>query len=242
MSDIKATSANPISANKPIKRKQKDKLKRPLSAYNHFSKEEREKISKAVCCDEAYRQKQIDPYLTPELIKKLKTGNGKVSFEEIGKLIGLRWKDVNSDPERAFYYTSLAEADTERYKKDMKARSEMENHERNEVWWSLDARHDVHVNGCQIPSSFVQHELEMTMPSSDTHIVHAGYSPGHHMEPNVSQAQCSGQTPMGSYYDLRRVTGAQTGHENQDQSNAPSHSYDDYSVTNSEGSILLLID
>ena len=100
MNHKKVKPINSISARKPIKRKPKDRPKRPLSAYNYFVKEERAKITNAVCCDDVNRQKEIDPDLTTDLIEKLKRGDGKVSFEELGKLIGLRWKDVTSNPER----------------------------------------------------------------------------------------------------------------------------------------------
>jgi len=116
---------------KKSKRKPKDKPKRPLSAYNYFFKEERVKILKAVL--EGDGTGATDPEMDEEMMKKLKKEGGKVSFEEMGKLIGQRWKDISE--ERLAHYTSLAQSDTDRYKKEMEAwngrREEMRNESRD---------------------------------------------------------------------------------------------------------------
>lgn len=105
------------------KRKPKDKPKRPLSAYNFFFKEERENIIKIVLSDDPKSmQKDVDPdddtYLDEETINRLKKEGGKVSFEEMGKIIGQRWKNIN--PDLLSKYSELASGDTDRYKKAMK--------------------------------------------------------------------------------------------------------------------------
>ena len=101
-------------------KKPKDKPKRPLSAYNFFFKAEREKILKVVLAekpDEVKNDPESDDYLDEEAIKRLKKEGGKVSFEEMGKLIGQRWKNI--DPDRLATYSELASEDTERYKTEM---------------------------------------------------------------------------------------------------------------------------
>lgn len=110
-----------LPAKRPSKKKPKDKPKRPLSAYNFFFKEEREKILKVVLGDDDNDKTVNDPesedYLDTEALKRLRKEGGKVSFEEMGKLIGQRWKKI--DPDRLTKFSEMATDDTERYKKEM---------------------------------------------------------------------------------------------------------------------------
>eukprot|EP00568_Trieres_chinensis_P011941 CAMPEP_0183294164 /NCGR_PEP_ID=MMETSP0160_2-20130417/2599_1 /TAXON_ID=2839 ORGANISM="Odontella Sinensis, Strain Grunow 1884" /NCGR_SAMPLE_ID=MMETSP0160_2 /ASSEMBLY_ACC=CAM_ASM_000250 /LENGTH=315 /DNA_ID=CAMNT_0025455425 /DNA_START=114 /DNA_END=1061 /DNA_ORIENTATION=+ len=111
------------SSRRQIKKKSKDKPKRPLSAYNFFFKEEREKIQKFVEADEngedVGNKPDSDDYIDPDQMARLKKDGGKISFEEIGKVIGSRWKNIKA--ERLSKYTGLAAQDNERYKKEMQA-------------------------------------------------------------------------------------------------------------------------
>jgi hypothetical protein len=107
---------------RPTKKKPKDKPKRPLSAYNFFFKEEREKILKVVLAEDPEKvenEKGSDDYLDDDALGRLRKEGGKVSFEEMGKLIGQRWKNIN--PDRLTRYSELAAEDTERYKKEMQS-------------------------------------------------------------------------------------------------------------------------
>lgn len=107
---------------RPTKKKPKDKPKRPLSAYNYFFKEEREKILRIVLAEDPTKVEndpESEDYLSEEVIGRLKKEGGKVSFEEMGKIIGQRWKNI--DPDRLAKYSEMASEDTERYKKEMQS-------------------------------------------------------------------------------------------------------------------------
>jgi len=120
---LKAKDKLPAAAMKrPTRKKPKDKPKRPLSAYNFFFKEEREKILKIVLAEdpkEVENDPQSEDYINDEMMGRLRKEGGKVSFEEMGKLIGQRWKSI--DPDRLSKYSELASEDTERYKKEMQS-------------------------------------------------------------------------------------------------------------------------
>lgn len=118
--DIKSKDKLPLPSKRPSKKKPKDKPKRPLSAYNFFFKEEREKILKVVLAedpDKVENDPESDDYLDEVALNKLRKEGGKVSFEEMGKLIGQRWKNIDAD--RLTRFSELAAEDTERYKKEM---------------------------------------------------------------------------------------------------------------------------
>jgi hypothetical protein len=114
------------SLKRPTRKKPKDKPKRPLSAYNFFFKEEREKILKVVLggddpkvSAELNSDPDSEEFISPEMMERLRKDGGKVSFEEMGKLIGQRWKNI--DPDRLSKYSEMAGEDTERYKKEMQS-------------------------------------------------------------------------------------------------------------------------
>lgn len=97
---------------KKIRKKPKDKPKRPLSAYNIFFKEERHRILEEI----------------PESDTNNKTGekggrirkkrpHGKIGFESLAKTIGQRWQDLG--PGQVEYYKEKAQEDTQRHKKEM---------------------------------------------------------------------------------------------------------------------------
>jgi HMG (high mobility group) box len=114
------TKPKVATAKRPTKKKPKDKPKRPLSAYNFFFKEEREKILKVVLADDPTKVEndpESEDYLSDEMLGRLRKEGGKVSFEEMGKLIGQRWKNI--DPDRLTRFSELASEDTDRYKKEM---------------------------------------------------------------------------------------------------------------------------
>jgi hypothetical protein len=118
----KSKEKAPSSAKRPSKKKPKDKPKRPLSAYNFFFKEEREKILKVVLAEEPSKvdnDPDSDDFLDEAALGRLRKEGGKVSFEEMGKIIGQRWKNI--EPDRMNKFSELAAEDTERYKKEMQS-------------------------------------------------------------------------------------------------------------------------
>jgi len=109
-----------IATKRPVRKKPKDKPKRPLSAYNYFFKEERQRILK-------YIGRTPDEVVTEAVVNadeegRLWTCTGKVSFEEMGKIIGGRWKAMDSETLKK--YTALALGDAGRYKHELKAWNE----------------------------------------------------------------------------------------------------------------------
>lgn len=76
-------------------RRNGDKPKRPLSAYNIFFKEERLRLLDSI--DKTH-------------------GKGKISFESLGKIVGGRWRDLDSD--KVGYYKAKADDDLRRYRKE----------------------------------------------------------------------------------------------------------------------------
>jgi len=126
---------------KVVRRKHKDKPKRPLSAYNIFFKEERQRIlasipTKAAGEDAAAEGKdkneetEIDDKTGKR--KRKKTPHGKIGFENLAKIIGQRWQELKGD--RITYYKGLAAEDMKRYKEQMEiflTKQEMERKREN---------------------------------------------------------------------------------------------------------------
>jgi len=119
------------STRKPTKKKPKDKPKRPRSAYNYFFQQERQKILVYLARDKSIPSTittttaegseeivvQVIEVVDVDQEKRLIKETGKVSFEEMGKIIGSRWKTLPS--ENLSTFTKLALGDTERYKQEM---------------------------------------------------------------------------------------------------------------------------
>jgi hypothetical protein len=82
---------------KKNRKKPKDRPKRPLSAYNIFFKEERARILEEV----------VDSPMP----------NGKIGFQNLAKMIGKRWHELDSNSMKC--YKMKAETDMLRYKEEM---------------------------------------------------------------------------------------------------------------------------
>ena len=118
----KPASAGGTTVKRSTRKKAKDKPKRPLSAYNYFFKTERQRILKYLARktdppSESNDSEPVEEVVDAEQESKLVTEGGKVSFEEMGKLIGRRWKAIT--PEKLEHYNKLAAEDAERYKKEL---------------------------------------------------------------------------------------------------------------------------
>jgi hypothetical protein len=116
---------------KSVRKKHKDKPKRPLSAYNLFFKDERaiilaeidaakgsegetEEVKKESSEEEG---EDDDEEEKAKRRKRKKPPHGKIGFESLAKTIGQRWQKLEG--ERLEKYKKLAAEDMTRYKKQM---------------------------------------------------------------------------------------------------------------------------
>ena len=87
------------------------KPKRPLSAYNIFFRRERAQIL-GISLDD----NPSDKFISAKKRRHVKI-HGKISFSDLGKLIGQRWKNLG--PEQKQYYQGLAERAKDEYEERM---------------------------------------------------------------------------------------------------------------------------
>jgi len=99
-------------ANRAKKRSRKDKPKRPLSAYNIFFREERERI-----LAEIPGEMEIPSHGQPQRRERKKKPHGKIGFQDLAKSVGQRWQQLT--PEEMEAYKEKANAELVRYKKEM---------------------------------------------------------------------------------------------------------------------------
>lgn len=106
---------------KVVRRKPKDRPKRPLSAYNIFFKEERARILSEIpgetTAEEGEESNKDAAAAEGGGSKRKKSPHGKIGFESLAKAIGQRWKSL--EPEKAEYYKEKAAEDMARYKEQM---------------------------------------------------------------------------------------------------------------------------
>ena len=91
------------------------KPKRPMTAYNFFFQAERKKIIRE---EEEASKNAKNSSSSSGTRRQGKASNHQASFENMGKTIGRRWKEVNKeDLER---YQALGAKESRRYKREMK--------------------------------------------------------------------------------------------------------------------------
>jgi HMG (high mobility group) box len=116
---------------KQRKTNKKDKPKRPLSAYNIFFKEERERIleklpdsvpKEEIAQDDAIGDKKkkrrgaiCNDHVSGNIKKK---PHGKIDFQSLAKIVGKRWQSLDEDELQL--YKAKANADMKRYRDEMK--------------------------------------------------------------------------------------------------------------------------
>lgn len=91
-----------------------NRLQRPLSAYNIFFKEERQRILEKIPEGEEPGAKGSGD---AKARKRKKRPHGKIGFENLAKVIGQRWQELT--PSQVEYYKSKANEDMKRYKDQM---------------------------------------------------------------------------------------------------------------------------
>lgn len=115
LGDMALTSENCTNNNQKKRKKDgttREKPKRPLSAYNIFFKEERNRILENIPDEEAKLP-------STSTRKRKKRPHGKIGFESLAKAIGQRWQSL-SETELAIY-KEKAQQDMKRYKAEMEA-------------------------------------------------------------------------------------------------------------------------
>lgn len=112
LGDMALTTENgTLTSKKKTKATKDNKPKRPLSAYNIFFKEERNRILERIPDGDAKKSASTR--------KRKKRPHGKIGFESLAKTIGQRWRSLNKD--ELAIYKSKAQEDLQRYKLDMEA-------------------------------------------------------------------------------------------------------------------------
>jgi len=105
-----------VKKNKKSKVQKDKRPKHPMNAYNFFFREERKKIVSGEAIPSPNERLDALGSMNQKTTN-FNVNDSEITFEEIGKIIGKRWKQVSEeDLER---YTSCAAEDLERYRNEM---------------------------------------------------------------------------------------------------------------------------
>jgi hypothetical protein len=96
------------------KKAKSDKPPRPLSAYNFFFKEQRQKLLEGLPSKEELGAEATSARRRNKNPARGKP-HGKISFESLAKTIGEQWETVKKDANQKRYYQDLADQDKLRY-------------------------------------------------------------------------------------------------------------------------------
>jgi hypothetical protein len=96
-----------------------EKPKRALSAYNFFFRDERARIlaETAIAALQDGESSPVDSAISSSVKRKGPLPHHKISFENLGKLIGSRWKGLSSEGRSK--YQGMAEQDLKRHRDEM---------------------------------------------------------------------------------------------------------------------------
>ena len=101
------------------KRKDKNKPKRPLSAYNYFFKEDRKRMLAILRGEKgAVNDPKSKNYVPEDVLEGLTDAKGHVVFPEMAKVVASHWKNVGD--EEGARLRALAKEDLDRYNKQMR--------------------------------------------------------------------------------------------------------------------------
>jgi hypothetical protein len=102
-----------------FKKKSTNKPKRPLSAYNIFFKEERERILREIPDDTATATTSAPAPSShnSRMRRGKRVPHGKIDFQNLAKAVGKRWQNLS--PEAMAVYKEKANDDLVRYKREM---------------------------------------------------------------------------------------------------------------------------
>jgi len=120
--DLRKAEKKKCTRKRPRYKKPKDMPRRPLSAYNIFFKQERARIINIATAEDDSSildgNGENESASKGSDTRKTRALRGKIGFENLAKMIGNRWKNLN--PSQLEQFKALALEEAERYRCEMK--------------------------------------------------------------------------------------------------------------------------